>query len=412
MPTLIIALPLSAVANATEYSYVVSPDGVTAGAHGTAPAALLPALGSSGNSVVAVIPVAALSWHPVTLPKGLGRWGAGTPRIRAVLDGLLEEHLLDEAEAVHLALDPQAHSGGNAWVAVCNKAWLQGHLTALDSAQRPVGRLLPEVAPPLAAEAEAAPVWRVLGEADHAWLCAMNGSDLGLWPLQPGQALPSHLALTPDTQLIAEPAVAALAEQIFQRPCTLELPSARWLQALAGPWDLAQFDLASSGGSRAWRRLAQQGQTLWRGAEWRVARWGVALLLLAHLVGLNAWAWHEKNALSQQRQQISGLLTHTFPKVQVVVDAPLQMHRELAALQQASGASSSRDLEAMLGALARAVPVDRSLQAIDFSVGQLKFKGLHLSREETTQLTATLQSQGFALQADGDGWALRPEGTP
>jgi general secretion pathway protein L len=55
--------------------------------------------------------------------------------------------------------------------------------------------------------------------------------------------------------------------------------------------------------------------------------------------------------------QVRSALTSTFPKsVKVVVDAPLQMEREVAALRQATGAASGRDLESMLAALAAAAP--------------------------------------------------------
>ena len=49
-----------------------------------------------------------------------------------------------------------------------------------------------------------------------------------------------------------------------------------------------------------------------------------------------------------KQQRVNALLVQTFPGVRVVVDAPLQMERELALLRQASGAVANDALEAML----------------------------------------------------------------
>ena len=51
-----------------------------------------------------------------------------------MLEGLLEDRLLDEPEALHFALQPHVRSPGTAWVATCERAWLASHLQALDEA--------------------------------------------------------------------------------------------------------------------------------------------------------------------------------------------------------------------------------------------------------------------------------------
>ena len=53
-----------------------------------------------------------------------------------MLEGLLEDQLLDEPEALHFALQPQARGGGPLWVATCDRAWLRAALQVLESAQR------------------------------------------------------------------------------------------------------------------------------------------------------------------------------------------------------------------------------------------------------------------------------------
>ena len=66
----------------------------------------------TADELVAVIPALALSWHAVELPK------APAGRMRAALEGLLEEQLLDEPQVVHAAVELvariHAHAAGRA----------------------------------------------------------------------------------------------------------------------------------------------------------------------------------------------------------------------------------------------------------------------------------------------------------
>ncbi|WP_295852779.1 GspL/Epsl periplasmic domain-containing protein, partial [uncultured Xylophilus sp.] len=145
---------------------------------------------------------------------------------------------------------------------------------------------------------------------------------------------------------------------------------------------------------------------------WRAARWGAGLLVGAQLVGLNAWAWKEKTALDRQEAAVRGLLTATFPTVRVVVDAPVQMERELAQLRQSTGAAGSGDLETLLAAAAAVLPPGRAATALDYSAGEARLRGLNLSADEAAQAATALQPQGIAARIDGDALALRPAGAP
>ncbi|WHZ12700.1 MAG: General secretion pathway protein L [Burkholderiaceae bacterium] len=406
MATLIVHLPSEPVVATTRLEYVLASDRhAQSGSAGTAPAALLPQ--AAGGELVAIVPPALLSWHRITLPPG----NIGSPsRLRAVLEGLLEERLLDDPGTLHFALEPQARAGASAWVAACDKNWLRSALTVLEVAGRPVARIVPEFAPELATSAR--PVWHAIGTPEQAQL-VLTGAGVTLLPLtRAGTALAAGAAgaagaldAAPDAvRLVAEPAVAELAEHLLQRPVALEAGAQRWLRAAASPWDLAQFDFASSGRSRVAKRLVGFWQTAAHAPQWRAARWGLGLLLLAQIVGLNAWAWHERAGLERVRGLIRATLTQTFPDVRVVVDAPLQMAREVDALRQATGAASDRDLEAMLGALSAAVPAGRRVAAIEFAPGELSVKGLQLSTAELAAATGKLQARGY--RASGDGTAL------
>lgn len=437
MSTLILFLPPVRPGPATEYSYTLTSDGHTALRHATAPAALLPEPTRPGGEVVAVVPARALSWQRVQLPPGLPL-GAGqqTPRLRSVLDGLLEDRVLDDASQLHFALQPGAHAGAPVWVAVCDRAWLRENLQALETAGRRVARVVPEFAP--GPTASGRPELCALGTPEDACVVLTGqGTEHGVAVL-PLSNMALALARTASTAaagataaegdagddapvLRAEPAVAALAERTLGQRAVLYTASQRALDAARSDWDLAQFDLASTGRTRALRKAGSMASALLYAPQWRAARWGAALLVVAHLAGLNAWAWQERKALAAKQAAVRGTLTQTFPKVQVVVDAPVQMERELAQLRQAAGGVSARDLEPLLAAAGSALPGGRLPSGIEYTPGELRLRGVALSPEEEAPLTARLEAAGYRarlddgsllLQATDGGLAPTARGTP
>jgi general secretion pathway protein L len=172
----------------------------------------------------------------------------------------------------------------------------------------------------------------------------------------------------------ATPAAAAAAEAWLGAPVAL-LGEEERLLALAGERDplaasgtqgaaggeavgvaadnLRQFDLAAQRrGPRALRDVARR----LAGPAWRPVRWGVAVLVVLQLVGLNAHAWQQRQALGERRAAMAQLLRDTHPGVRAVLDAPLQMVRENERLRAAAGRAGDADLEALLGAAAAAWP--------------------------------------------------------
>jgi general secretion pathway protein L len=392
MSSLIVSLPLEPATGATEWAYALTVDGRSLSDHGSTAAALLPLPRGAGAEVVAVLPARAVGWHRVTLPRGIA---PGTPRLRAALEGVLEEELLDETEAVHLAIQPGARPGELCWVATCDRAWLRQALQLLEAAGRPVTRIVPEFAP------EGAAALVALGDPEEPFVVA-SGED-GVLPLP---LTPSAAALLPnlpeDAPRFAEPAVAALAEQVLQQKFTLQQAPQRWLQSARTRWDLAQFDLASSSRTRAFKKVATGWGEVLRSPSWRPARWAAVLLLALNLVGLNAWAWKERASLEGKREEVRRTLRETFPNVRVIVDAPVQMEREVAALRQQTGVASPRDIDALLAALAVALPPGRTPASLEYVSGELRASGLGLSGEDVRTAAARLKPLGYNATSSGD----------
>jgi general secretion pathway protein L len=400
MRSLVVLLPLNSPTGATEFDYVVTADGANVGEHASAPPALLPQPSGAGAEVVAIVPAGALSWHQVILPRGTS---GSSPRLRAVLEGLLEERLLDEPDSLHFALQPQSKAGAPVWVAACERAWLRNVLQVLEAAGRPASRIVPEFAP------EGPTRVHALGKPDDAQLVVAGEEGVMAAPLAP-----ASLALLPppdeDTLRTAEPAVAELAEQVLKRPVALQQAPQRWVQAAQSGWDLAQFDLSNSSRARTMKRLAGGWAGLLQAPQWRAVRWGAAMLVLINLIGLNSWAWMERSSIQVKRDSVRRTLTQTFPNVRLVVDPLVQMEKEVAALRLSTGASSGRDMEAMLAALAEAAP-DQVVTALEFTGTALRAKGLS-GNPEANGVVPRLRSLGYRAVVEGDTLTITPEAAP
>lgn len=402
MSALLVVLPPQPASAATEFAYAVTHDGATVARSGIAQASVLPVPDRAGSEVVAVVPVTMLSWHRVELPKGTT---ARSPRLRAVLDGLLEDRLLDEPETMHFALQPHARAEEPAWVASCDREWLRGALQLLEGAGRPVSRIVPELAP------RAEPALYAMGDPDDATLVLASADGVMALPLA-ASALALLPSLPEDTACVSEPAVAKLAEQVLHHPPLLQQSVDRWVRAAQSEWDLAQFELSSSGRARAYKKFATWWSDVLSTPQWRPARWGAIALVALNVIGLNAWAWRERSEIDAKRAAMARMLTNTFPSVKTVVDAPLQMEREIANLRQATGATSGRDLEAMLAALAVSVPPQRAISGIDYSNGELRARGLGIGPDEARNVASAMKARGYNAALNGDMLVVTQEQTP
>ncbi|MEO8857090.1 MAG: type II secretion system protein GspL [Burkholderiaceae bacterium] len=397
MITLTLALALPRPTPSTEFSYALRGEGQSTPSHGVAPLSLLP----RADALVLVVPARALSWHALRLPP------VASGRMRAALEGALEEKLLDEPANLAFALGPYRDADGRALVASCDKTWLRAALQFFEAGQRPATRVVPAFDP---AREAAQRRLVVIGTEQDAWLTLVDMHAVLCVPLAAAPALLNRGASASPAEelpLLAEPAVAELAEQQLGRAPSILEPAEALRGSSESAWELAQFDLALSSGGRLARRWAQAWQQLLRAPAWRPARWGLLALAVANLVGLNAWAWHQDSLLQTRRQQVRGVLSQAFPQVRTIVDAPLQMERELALLRKASGGVSKRDLEVMLSALGAALPTGSSPTAIDYSAGELRLRGSGLDAGQVALVDGKLASLGYSARLDGEQLLLR-----
>lgn len=368
-----------------ELEFVFSADGRSATRSGQAVPALLP----KADQVVLVLADADVSWHRIDIPK------APPARLRAALGGAMEELLLDDDDALHLALAADAVPGQRGWVAVMNKPWLSAALAALESAGVTADRVLPSMSPAESAQGQGhffathqgvdGGVALALADANGVACLRLGGLARALLP-----------AASDDVRYTATPAAAAAAEHWLGAPVQMLGAAERALQSARAPGTLRQFDLARR--SRGLRALLDALRGL-RSPEWRPVRWGLAALVVVQLAGLNAWAWQQRQALDERKLAMNALLRDTFPSVRAVLDAPVQMQRETDRLRAAAGRPGDADLEVLLAAAAAAWPDNQGpVQALQFEAGRLVLSAPGWGEPELAQFRGRLRSAGFGAE--------------
>ena len=418
------------------WRWVLSEDGEQLTAQGEDPPALWP----RADTLVAAVQPQALSWAHLDLPK------VPAGRLRAALSGALEEGLLEEPEHLHFALSPQAKVGRRATVALLAKAPLMAALQAVEAAGRDIDRLVPLFEPgtsPRAHFQQADPagaaavhlVWaddsgvavvplegdgaRELAQAGAAQQSALkSAAQSAPQSVQQSVQQSAHHSSPPRPEQPAgptvtwtcTPAAAVRAEAWAGRPVPVVPEWQPWLQAAGSGWELRQFDLTP--GHRGLRLGREAWRQFWS-APWRPLRLGLAVAVVLNVLGLHTWAWQQQQAARAAQQAQVDLLKSTHPQVRVVLDAPLQMQRELDRLRHAAGQPGEADLEAALAAVATAWPAGQAPpQALRFERGRLTLSTPGLGGAQVASLNERLQPLGWSAAATGTALTLTRRDTP
>ena len=369
-----------------------------------------------GTRVVLLVAAEDVSFATADVPPLSGM------RLREALPNLVEEKTVGDVGALHVALGERVgqkagqNDGDERMLAVIDRHWLAAMQVDVVRAGLRVASIIPDsLAVPL---------------ADQAWSLAAVGGPARVWlRCGPQQAIP--LA---DEVPSAIATVAVLARQMTgdARPRRLDLyasaplkpgvqtgagaigdalaaslgvplndaggdPFIEWLSrsghegAFGAPMSLLAFDGAQGGGA-AW-------------ARWRIAAALVLAILAVQVIGMQ-WQWAGlKREASALRNEQSKSLTTAFPDTRVILDAPLQMSRSLAALRASSGRSDPADFSMMMAASARifaALP-SNALRSADYDARALRLRfapGMASASEERERLAAQASQEGYLLRFD------------
>lgn len=363
---------------------------------GRAPATALPTTRDPAQEVVALVPPQALSWHAVVLPPGVN---TASPRLRAVLVGLLEDQLLDDPTELHLVVagDARDSAGPKRWVAACERRWLAMALQDLEAAGCKPTRVLPEWGPPGAARVHLTGTpeqLQMLLSSPHSATMVDFSPEMWAWAMQASDTQP--------TRLSAEPELLAQAQALLQTEVQAWPRSERWAAATLPRWDLAH-------GLHKRSRTRRSPLEWLLAPRWRSLRWALLGLLAIHLVGLNALAWYQTMQLASHQDRMRQLLLQTFAQsdAQALADPLLHMQRELLRLRSASTAPAATDLPVMLVAVLSVSPQGRTPQSLDYAPGHLQLNGLALTPAELQALASAMQALSYEARSQGQALSMR-----
>lgn len=340
--------------------------------------------------LVITVPACLLSWHRVVLPPTVKL--QGDLRLLPVLQSLLEEALLDEPDQLHIAIMPDAIPGQLCTLAVCDKGWLGAWLAVLERAGIKVDRLVPEIAPDILDNNGLC-----TGAAHNAWVSWLSQDGMPLTvPLHSGFMLDQSLGYE------ALPTTYSEAELAFGRDRVQLLTEQSWMQRmLQTRWELMQHSFASNMLERLRRKWLAGLHDLLHAPQWRASRIAIVSLAMVCMIGMNLQLWQQQRALKAKQDAVLATVQETFPQLRVIVDAPLQMQRELQVLRQKAGLLSAEDLEPMAAAAGAALKsMGISAQALEYNGTELLLRGVIASRLDA--VNEQLRGSRYIADVHGD----------
>ncbi|WP_322058785.1 type II secretion system protein GspL [Paraburkholderia sp. J63] len=390
------------------------------------------------------------------------------PRLRQALPNVVEDHLIQDPQTCHLALDPARLPDGKQTVAAIDRGWFRFLVEGFTGSGHrnlravPVARCLPVVqGEGGAGAAQTAQAGTAAADTQAAESAApAEAADSASVPVTAcvfGPVMSTAPALLPDVAAsmasTAASAPGALLELTIARGPTAEgfaVPAASLaatVEALAGDASVARYVLTGVPGEPAsaaekaalaatlpgarplgFETLAKRAlackfdlcQFEFAVQPWRLDRATlrrlrvpialVAASLVVAIVGANVqWLM-----LARQRDaintQMTELLLNAFPKTTVVLDPAGQMSRQLSQLRVAAGEPSPDDFLVLADGLARSLgPVPANgIAALDYHDRRLDvtFKpGVNIDAD----LTQRLARNGLAGTQDSSSgkWTIR-----
>ena len=344
-----------------------------------------------------------------TLPPGLKR------RWRAALPFIAEEYTLTEPDNNHVVPGKMLDDGRTA-LAVVDKTWLGRIIEACRNAKITLRRIIPETfMPPLEAGS-----WTMIWDGESGFLrtgatsgLALDGNDHAM-PL--GLQLQLHTATLPQKIVVCFP--QATSSHIPQggnegtMSATQQLPAWHNLSVplvSGAAWDWRRAPIPSEALNMLWGELAPSIRL----KEWWPNVRPVALLLLAlfliEAIGTNI----EWTMLTQERKALTDSIQRSFRSAfgegSALVNAPLQMQRNLAEMRHAAGLPDEGDFLPLINLAAvrlNELPAG-SVRNLHYETGRLDVDIKLARNEDFHKLQSALQKSGLnvrvgELQNSGD----------
>lgn len=298
------------------------------------------------DRVVAVAPVNHLVFIETPLPA------VAPAKRNALLRYAIEDKLTIDPATVHALVLGKALSGDHL-IAAIDRGWLAGALAWLTRAKHAPQALVSSAAAVAVAPGE----WSVAVDGAHAFARRADGFvhsfDVDAArepPFALGLALAEARAHGQAPTALALHGIDAAAAERWSR--VFELP----VRIAAAPANPAAALLAAA---RNTNLLTGEFAPAEAGAAWRAALVPAAFLaaaiLLAHLGFVLAENWRLDRERAAREQAMNDVFREAFPGAMAIVDAPLQMRRNLDRLKAERGIASEDDARARIAALSQIV---------------------------------------------------------
>lgn len=375
---------------------------------GTAPFAMLP----KGHECIAIVAAERVLSIAVALPPG------GRRRWQAVLPYMAEEFTLADPEDSHV-VPGAALPDGRRMLAIVDKAWLKRIVNAAHSAELSLRRMVAETfLPALPTDS-----WTLVWDGNGGFVKTGVGSGTALDLGDAGAPLALRLSLDAAPQLPKKIELRFAHDVSSEQRNVPQWPDLQLPIVAAADWDWRREEIPEDALNLLWGNFAPRAKI----QEWWPALRPAAYLLLAilavEMLGTNIeWAMlaNEKNQMNKEMQRI---FRATFGDSVTLVNAPLQMQRNLAELRHAAGVPDTADFLSLFNLSGRslaALPVG-SVVAMHYEAGRLDVDVKLANRNDFLNLKQSLQNSGLGVRMGevrdlGNGAETRltllPEGTP
>ena len=341
-----------------------------------------------------IVPASLVLFTEVKLPPVRGQ------KLRQLLPFAVEEKILSDPEQVQVAAGARDEAGVTR-VAVIDRAWLNAACERLRLlGMRPDNGFAETCLPELEPNA-----WTLIWDGNDGFVRTAVGAGLALDSMSEGGApfalrraveeARGHARLPEKIILRATDAAASVPDlQLWTTQLGVSVvPGQDWHWAprflnTANSINLLQGDYAPSS---SMRELLPQLRPI-------LALAGLIVGVQVLATGADWWRLnHEKKTLAAEMDKT---FKAAFPDAKVVVDAPLQMQRNLADLRRASGQSQPNDFLPLLAKALPLISAATGVEAMNYDQGALKVDALFRDEGSVSELRNQVSSApGASVEA-------------
>jgi general secretion pathway protein L len=344
-----------------------------------------------GHECLAIVAADRVLSIAATLPAG------GRRRWQAVLPYVAEEFTLTDPEENHV-VPGQVLSDGRRMLAVVDRRWLKRILDSAQAEKLSLRRMVAETFLPALAESE----WALVcdGSSGFVKTAAATGlaMDMGDTTTAP---LALRLSLENATQL-PNKIVCRFAYEVAAEQRNLPAWSDLQIPLVAGAdWDWRRENIPDDALNLLWGEFTPRAKIQAWWPKFKPAAYLLLAVLAIEITGTNIeWAMlaQQKNKIAKETQRV---FRATFGDAVMLVNAPLQMQRNLAELRHSAGLSDTGDFLPMfnLASLAlTSLPVG-SVVGMHYEAGRLDIDIRLARKADFVNLKQSLQRSGLGVRA-------------